>query len=60
MGIKEIYEIIKILIPLILELIRMFKGQPTEVKSSAARAARTAAKERCELGGVGCAPEVKK
>lgn len=48
------------IVPLIIELIKMFQGQPKEVRAEAVHEAKRAARERCELGsGVGCPSGVK-
>lgn len=56
----EILEILKLLVPLILELLKLLKGQPSEVKAAAIDDAINAVEERCEFGQTGCAPKVKK
>lgn len=54
-SILEVIKAIIQLIPLLLELVKIFKGQPVETQKEAAQAAKEAARLKCELGGgVGC------
>lgn len=60
-GILEIIKAIIQVIPLLLELVKIIKGQPTIVVHEAKEAAKKAARDRCDLsGGVGCGSEIKK
>lgn len=53
----QILELIKLLLPFLMELIKLLKGQPSDVKLEAVNQARSAIKKACE--GVGCAPNLK-
>lgn len=60
-SIADILKALVQLIPLLLDLIKLFKGQSTEVQKGAVSAAREAAKNHCDLSaGVGCSSEIKK
>lgn len=49
---KQLWEAVQILYPVILQLIELFKGQPKDVKIEAANRALSAAKEHCS--GAAC------
>lgn len=54
---SQILDLIKLLLPFLMELIKLLKGQPSDVKASAIVNAREAVKKSCE--GVGCKPTLK-
>lgn len=58
MGLKDILDFIKLVLPFLVELIKILKGQSSETKADALARAKNAAKKHCD--GVACAPEIKK
>lgn len=58
MPIKEIIDLIKLLLPFIMEIIKLLKGQSTETKQEALLQGKTVIKDFCE--GPGCPPRLKK
>lgn len=58
MGISEIIDLIKLLLPFLMEIIKLLRGQSQETKSEALLHAKQAVKMRCD--GPSCSPELKK
>lgn len=57
-SIVEIIKLIMQILPMIKELINIFKGQPPEEVKKAQEEAIKAARKHCE--GIGCAPDLKR
>jgi len=54
----QILELLKLIIPFIMEIIQILKGQSPETQASALEKASKAVAKECS--GIGCAPKLKK